>query len=120
MGGMKTGTPPRDGRTLDYSKMEVQPSDIDPSHFSFSRKRLSDQLPCHIYILTKLFTSNKVGFDRSPMFNGRIRGLGLGTALLLKIKSTVLRTKAGANFSLVKVVHQIYVNGFSTTSWEYH
>ena len=78
-GRMKTGTPPRiDGRSLDYSKMEIQHGDEDAKHFSFLTERsLERQLPCHIsYTNPEVHDLLKEGFDRSPMFNGRIRGLG--------------------------------------------
>ena len=78
-GRMKTGTPPRiDGRTLDYSKMEVQEGDAEPGKFSYTETpALEKQLPCHIsYTNKKAHDILRTGFDRSPMFNGRIRGLG--------------------------------------------
>jgi tRNA uridine 5-carboxymethylaminomethyl modification enzyme len=78
-GRMKTGTPPRiDGRSLDYSKMEVQAGDENPGKFSFTdTPQLKKQLPCHItYTSPDVHETLKTGFDRSPMFNGRIRGLG--------------------------------------------
>ena len=78
-GRMKTGTPPRvDGRTLDYSKMEVQDGDEQMGRFSFTNSERPDkQLPCHItYTSPDVHEELKTGFDRSPMFNGRIRGLG--------------------------------------------
>ncbi|MEM9545250.1 MAG: tRNA uridine-5-carboxymethylaminomethyl(34) synthesis enzyme MnmG [Bacteroidota bacterium] len=78
-GRMKTGTPPRvDGRTLDYSKMETQPGDEDMGRFSFIQsERPDNQLPCHVtYTSPEVHEELKTGFDRSPMFNGRIRGLG--------------------------------------------
>ncbi len=78
-GRMKTGTPPRiDGRTLDYSKMELQKGDEVPGKFSFTETPdVGKQLPCHItYTNSSVHETLKTGFDRSPMFNGRIRGLG--------------------------------------------
>jgi len=78
-GRMKTGTPPRlDGRSLDYSKMEVQPGDEIPGKFSFSdTKAMTTQRPCHItYTNTEVHDILRSGFDRSPMFNGRIQGVG--------------------------------------------
>lgn len=78
-GRMKTGTPPRvDGRTLDYSVMEVQPGDDEPGKFSYTdTPRLERQLPCHItYTNSEVHDILRTGFDRSPMFNGRIQGLG--------------------------------------------
>ncbi|MFT4846233.1 MAG: tRNA uridine 5-carboxymethylaminomethyl modification enzyme [Sediminicola sp.] len=78
-GRMKTGTPPRlDGRSLDYSKMEVQPGDEIPGKFSFSdTKAMTTQRPCHItYTNTEVHDILRSGFDKSPMFNGRIQGVG--------------------------------------------
>ena len=78
-GRMKTGTPPRvDGRTLDYDKMEVQEGDPVPGKFSFTRTPTPvRQRPCHItYTNARVHELLKEGFDKSPMFNGRIRGMG--------------------------------------------
>ena len=78
-GRMKTGTPPRlDGRSLDYSKMEIQPGDENPSKFSFtSTSPVQDQIPCHItYTNPTVHEILREGFDRSPMFNGRIQSIG--------------------------------------------
>ena len=79
-GRMKTGTPPRiDGRSLDYSKMEEQEGDQDPGKFSFleSSKSLITQRSCFItYTNDTVHDILREGFDRSPMFNGSISGLG--------------------------------------------
>jgi tRNA uridine 5-carboxymethylaminomethyl modification enzyme len=79
-GRMKTGTPPRvDGRSLDYSKMEVQYGDENPEKFSYSdsTKPLTEQRTCWITYTNKdVHSTLEEGFDRSPMFNGRIQGLG--------------------------------------------
>lgn len=78
-GRMKTGTPARlDGRSLDYSKMEVQPGDENPGRFSYTdTPQLQRQLPCYItYTSQAVHDTLRTGFDRSPMFNGRIQGLG--------------------------------------------
>ncbi|MEB2783401.1 tRNA uridine-5-carboxymethylaminomethyl(34) synthesis enzyme MnmG [Algoriphagus persicinus] len=79
-GRMKTGTPPRvDGRSLDYSKMEVQYGDEKPEKFSYSESTstLKHQRTCWITYTNKgVHTCLEEGFDRSPMFNGRIQGLG--------------------------------------------
>ncbi len=78
-GRMKTGTPARlDGRSLDYSKMEIQHGDDEPSKFSYTDTPTPNkQLPCHVtYTSPEVHEELKTGFDRSPMFNGRIRGLG--------------------------------------------
>jgi len=79
-GRMKTGTPPRvDGRSLDYSKMEVQYGDENPEKFSYSdtTTTLKEQRTCWITYTNKdVHATLEEGFDRSPMFNGRIQGLG--------------------------------------------
>jgi len=78
-GRMKTGTPPRvDGRSLDWDKMEVQLGDEKPGKFSYTDTKLPErQLNCHItYTNQKVHDTLKEGFEKSPMFNGRIRGLG--------------------------------------------
>lgn len=79
-GRMKTGTPPRvDGRSLDYSKMEVQYGDENPEKFSYSNTTtsLTKQRTCWITYTNKdVHSTLEEGFDRSPMFNGRIQGLG--------------------------------------------
>ena len=79
-GRMKTGTPPRiDGRSLDYTLMERQDGDVNPGKFSFSNstKPLEQQLPCYItYTNENVHELLREGFDRSPMFNGSISGLG--------------------------------------------
>jgi tRNA uridine 5-carboxymethylaminomethyl modification enzyme len=78
-GRMKTGTPPRlDGRSIDYSKTEVQHGDVHHSIFSFKDKCvLERQLPCHItYTNTQTHDILRSGFDRSPMFNGAIKSTG--------------------------------------------
>ena len=121
-GRMKTGTPPRvDGRTLDYSKMELQPGDTDPSHFSFLklRKNLGDQLPCHIaYTNESVHSALKSGFDRSPMFNGRIRGLGPRYCPSIEDKIDRFADKSRHQLFVEpegRNTVEIYVNGFSTS-----
>lgn len=78
-GRMKTGTPARvDGRSLNWDIMEEQPGDEKPSKFSYTdTPTLKKQRPCHItYTNTKVHDILKTGFDRSPLFNGTIRGSG--------------------------------------------
>ncbi len=79
-GRMKTGTPPRlDGRSIDYSKMEVQNGDENPGKFSFSDETipLKEQRCCHItYTNDRVHEILKTGFEKSPMFTGRIQGIG--------------------------------------------
>ncbi len=79
-GRMKTGTPPRvDGRSIDYTKLEEQPGDEDPRTFSFlpETKPPPKQLSCWItYTSPEVHDILRSGFDRSPMFSGRIQGVG--------------------------------------------
>ncbi|HHS96194.1 MAG TPA: tRNA uridine-5-carboxymethylaminomethyl(34) synthesis enzyme MnmG [Phaeodactylibacter sp.] len=78
-GRMKTGTPPRlDGRSLDWSQMELQAGDEKPGKFSYTdTPPLTKQRPCHVaYTNAEVHDILQTGFDRSPMFNGRIRGIG--------------------------------------------
>jgi tRNA uridine 5-carboxymethylaminomethyl modification enzyme len=83
-GRMKTGTPPRiDGRTIDYSKMEKQDGDPNPYRFSYLdvdskiHNNPNEQLPCYItYTNPNVHDALKTGFEKSPMFQGRIQGLG--------------------------------------------
>jgi len=121
-GRMKTGTPPRvDGRTLDYSKMEVQLGDANPEKFSFSRETqpLTEQKNCWIaYTTQEVHESLKTGFDRSPMFNGRIRGLG--PRYCPSIEDKINRFAERDRHQLFVEPEgwntvEIYVNGFSTS-----
>ncbi|MEZ4739112.1 MAG: tRNA uridine-5-carboxymethylaminomethyl(34) synthesis enzyme MnmG [Flavobacteriales bacterium] len=79
-GRMKTGTPPRvDGRSIDYSALEEQPGDVDPGKFSYSPSTVPapKQLSCWMtYTSPEVHDILRTGFDRSPMFNGRIQGIG--------------------------------------------
>jgi tRNA uridine 5-carboxymethylaminomethyl modification enzyme len=78
-GRMKTGTPPRiDGRSLNYSLMEEQPGDPNPSKFSYTNTPpLTTQRSCHItYTNTEVHDILRTGFEKSPMYTGRIQGLG--------------------------------------------
>jgi tRNA uridine 5-carboxymethylaminomethyl modification enzyme len=78
-GRMKTGTPPRvDGRSLDYSKMEEQAGDEVPEKFSYSDTLpLKKQRSCYItYTNPEVHAILETGFEKSPMFNGRIQGVG--------------------------------------------
>jgi tRNA uridine 5-carboxymethylaminomethyl modification enzyme len=120
-GRMKTGTPPRvDGRSLDWDRMEIQPGDENPSKFSFTdTPKLEKQRPCHItYTNKKVHEILKTGFDRSPMFNGRIRGVG--PRYCPSIEDKIDRFAERDRHQLFvepegwKTV-EIYVNGFSSS-----
>jgi tRNA uridine 5-carboxymethylaminomethyl modification enzyme len=121
-GRMKTGTPPRvDGRSLDYSKMEIQEGDIHPTKFSFSKstKPLVKQRPCFItYTNQKTHDLLRTGFDRSPMFNGAIKSSGPRYCPSIEDKIDRFADKdrhqifvEPEGWSTV----EIYVNGFSTS-----
>ena len=120
-GRMKTGTPPRiDGRSLDYSKMEIQHGDEDPQGFSFTHTTpLTDQLPCHVtYTSPEVHDTLREGFDKSPMFNGRIRGLG--PRYCPSIEDKIDRFSERDRHQLFvepegRTTCEIYVNGFSSS-----
>lgn len=120
-GRMKTGTPPRiDGRSLDYSKMEEQPGDELPGKFSYTdTKPLSKQVSCWItYTNDNVHSELQKGFEKSPMFQGRIKGLGprYCPSIEDKINRFAERERhqifvEPEGWSTV----EIYVNGFSTS-----
>jgi tRNA uridine 5-carboxymethylaminomethyl modification enzyme len=121
-GRMKTGTPPRvDGRSLDYSKMAEQPGDVIPDKFSYSNltKPLSVQRSCWM-----TYTSNEVhevlreGFDRSPMFNGRIQSVGPRYCPSIEDKINRFADKDRHQLFVEPEgwnTVEVYVNGFSTS-----
>ncbi|NVK85223.1 MAG: tRNA uridine-5-carboxymethylaminomethyl(34) synthesis enzyme MnmG, partial [Cytophagia bacterium] len=121
-GRMKTGTPPRvDGRSLDYSKMEEQKGDEQPEKFSFSNETtpLKEQRSCFItYTNPEVHETLEKGFDRSPMFNGRIQGIGPRYCPSIEDK---INRFAERNRHQIFVepegwdTVEIYVNGFSTS-----
>jgi len=120
-GRMKTGTPPRlDGRSLDYSKMEVQGGDENPSKFSFSdTKPLTHQLPCHVtYTNAVVHDILRTGFDKSPMYQGRISGSGPRYCPSIEDKVTRFAERDRHQLFVEpegwKTV-EIYVNGFSSS-----
>lgn len=121
-GRMKTGTPPRvDGRSLDYSKMEEQAGDEKPGKFSFldSTKPLSKQLSCWItYTNETVHLELEKGFDRSPMFQGRIEGIG--PRYCPSIEDKINRFAERDRHQIFVEPEgwntvEIYVNGFSTS-----
>ncbi len=134
-GRMKTGTPPRvDGRSLDYSKMEVQHGDEEPAKFSFLdsnqfyfRNERKDafangpkgQIPCYVtYTNEEVHEILKTGFEKSPMFSGRIQGLG--PRYCPSIEDKITRFSERERHQLFVEPEgwntvEIYVNGFSTS-----
>lgn len=120
-GRMKTGTPPRvDGRTLNYDVMEVQPGDEQPSKFSYTdTPPITKQLPCHVtYTSPEVHEMLKTGFDRSPMFNGRIQGLGPRYCPSIEDKINRFADKDRHQLFVEPEgwdTCEIYVNGFSSS-----
>ncbi len=120
-GRMKTGTPPRiDGRSLDYSKMEIQLGDAKVGKFSYSNTpTITKQLPCHItYTSEEVHETLKEGFDRSPMFNGRIQGLGPRYCPSIEDKINRFADKDRHQLFVEPEgwdTCEIYVNGFSSS-----
>jgi tRNA uridine 5-carboxymethylaminomethyl modification enzyme len=121
-GRMKTGTPPRvDGRSLDYSKMVEQPGDVNPSKFSYSdiTQPLSDQRSCYMtYTSEKVHDLLREGFDRSPMFNGRIKSIGPRYCPSIEDKINRFADKERHQLFIEPEgwkTCEVYVNGFSTS-----
>ncbi|MEL0319032.1 MAG: tRNA uridine-5-carboxymethylaminomethyl(34) synthesis enzyme MnmG [Flavobacteriaceae bacterium] len=121
-GRMKTGTPPRvDGRSLDYSKMEEQPGDENPSKFSFSSdtQPLKVQRSCHItHTNETVHDLLRTGFDRSPMFNGAIKSTGPRYCPSIEDKINRFSDKSQHQIFVEPEgwnTVEVYVNGFSTS-----
>lgn len=134
-GRMKTGTPPRiDGRSLDYSKMEVQHGDENPNKFSylnseqfaFKTKREGPlgngpegQIPCYVtYTNEEVHEILRTGFEKSPMFSGRIQGLGPRYCPSIEDKITRFAERERHQIFVEPEgwnTVEIYVNGFSTS-----
>ncbi|WP_136669155.1 tRNA uridine-5-carboxymethylaminomethyl(34) synthesis enzyme MnmG [Flavobacterium sp. H122] len=121
-GRMKTGTPPRvDGRSLDYSKMRVEPGDVNPAKFSYSdiTKPLTVQRDCHMtYTSPLVHDLLREGFDRSPMFNGRIKSLGPRYCPSIEDKINRFADKDRHQLFVEPEgwnTVEVYVNGFSTS-----
>lgn len=120
-GRMKTGTPPRiDGRSIDYSKTEEQPGDEKPSKFSYTdTKPLLTQRSCHItYTNPEVHEILKTGFDKSPLYSGRI--LGLGPRYCPSIEDKINRFAERERHQLFIEPEgwntvEVYLNGFSTS-----
>ncbi|MBX2913795.1 MAG: tRNA uridine-5-carboxymethylaminomethyl(34) synthesis enzyme MnmG [Cyclobacteriaceae bacterium] len=120
-GRMKTGTPPRiDGRSLNYKLMEEQPGDSVPGKFSYTNTKVPEkQLSCWItYTNQNVHKQLEQGFDRSPMFQGRIKGLG--PRYCPSIEDKINRFAERERHQIFVEPEgwntvEIYVNGFSTS-----
>lgn len=120
-GRMKTGTPPRvDGRSLDYAKMIPQPGDEKPEKFSYlNTPVLKTQRDCHMTHTSALVHDLlREGFDRSPMFNGRIKSLGPRYCPSIEDKINRFADKDSHQIFVEPEgwnTVEVYVNGFSTS-----
>ena len=120
-GRMKTGTPPRvDGRSLHYDRMEIQLGDDPPGKFSYTdTPPLVDQMPCHItYTNQEVHDILKTGFDKSPMFAGRIQGLGPRYCPSIEDKINRFADKERHQLFVEpegRDTCEIYINGFSSS-----
>jgi len=120
-GRMKTGTPPRvDGRSLDYSKMEEQPGDDMPGKFSYSdNEPITKHRSCYItYTNPEVHEVLKTGFEKSPMFTGRIQGLG--PRYCPSVEDKINRFAERERHQIFVEPEgwdtvEVYVNGFSTS-----
>lgn len=121
-GRMKTGTPPRvDGRSLDFSKMIEQPGDDNPQKFSYlnTTSPLTNQRSCHMsYTSPVVHELLKTGFDRSPMFNGRIQSIGPRYCPSIEDKINRFSEKERHQIFVEPEgwnTVEYYINGFSTS-----
>ena len=119
---MKTGTPPRvDGRSLDFSKMVEHPGDENPEKFSYLdvTKPLTKQRSCHMtYTSPEVHDLLREGFDRSPMFNGRIKSLGPRYCPSIEDKINRFADKDRHQIFVEPEgwnTVEYYINGFSTS-----
>jgi len=120
-GRMKTGTPPRiDGRSLDYSKFEVQEGDAKPSTFSYwASKPMERQMNCWIaYTSESVHDTLRSGFDRSPLFNGAIQSSGPRYCPSIEDKINRFADKTSHQLFVEPEgwnTVEMYINGFSTS-----
>ena len=120
---LKTGTPPRlDGRTIDWSKFQVQPGDADPTPFSFRTKRVAhhdSQVPCYIaWTSEETHRIIRENVHRSPMYSGQIQSIGPRYCPSIEDKIVKFPDKTTHQLFLEPEglnTHEIYVNGMSTS-----
>ncbi|HEV3039853.1 MAG TPA: tRNA uridine-5-carboxymethylaminomethyl(34) synthesis enzyme MnmG [Candidatus Angelobacter sp.] len=118
---LKTGTPPRlDGRSIDWSKFELQPGDDDPTPFSFRTRKITQrQVPCHIAFTTpETHRIIRENVHRSPMYSGQIQSIGPRYCPSIEDKIVKFPDKTTHQLFLEPEglhTHEIYVNGMSTS-----
>jgi tRNA uridine 5-carboxymethylaminomethyl modification enzyme len=120
---LKTGTPPRlDGRTIDWSRFEMQPGDVDPTPFSFRTRRVAhhdSQVPCYIAFTTEeTHRIIRENVHRSPMYSGQIHSTGPRYCPSIEDKIVKFPDKLTHQLFLEPEglnTHEIYVNGMSTS-----
>ena len=125
-GRMKTGTPARlDARTIDFEALELQEGDTRPAKFSFSTdtQPVQEQLPCFlVYTTPEVHAILRRGFDRSPLFNGTIRGIGPRYCPSIEDKLRTFADKEQHQLFLEpegRSTNEYYLNGFSSSlPWE--
>jgi tRNA uridine 5-carboxymethylaminomethyl modification enzyme len=125
-GRMKTGTPARlDARTIDFEALDLQEGDAKPEKFSFSNDThpVEDQLPCFlVYTSPEVHDILRRGFDRSPLFNGTIRGIGPRYCPSIEDKLRTFAEKEQHQLFLEpegRTTNEYYLNGFSSSlPWE--
>ena len=122
VGRMKTGTPARiDARSVDFSVMEIQEGDAEPSKFSFSAdtQPVSEQKPCFlVYTSPDVHSTLREGFDRSPLFNGTIRGIGPRYCPSIEDKLRTCAENEQHQLFLereCRTTNGYYLNGFSSS-----
>ena len=121
-GRMKTGTPVRlDARTINFDAMEVQEGDVEPSKFSYDddTQAVSNQLPCFmVYTSKRVHDILRTGFDRSPLFNGTIHGIGPRYCPSIEDKLRTFADKEQHQLFLEpegRYTNEYYLNGFSSS-----
>ncbi len=121
VGRLKTGTPPRiDGRTIDFSVMEIQPGDDDPVPFSHKHEKIDiEQIPCYLTRTTeKTHEILRSGLDRSPLYTGIIQGVGPRYCPSVEDKIVRFEDKTSHQLFLEpegRHTNEYYLNGFATS-----
>jgi len=120
-GRLKTGTPPRiDGKTVDFDQMIIQPGDPVPAPFSFQTAKIeAEQIPCYLTSTNeKTHRELSLGFERSPLFTGKIVGIGPRYCPSIETKIDRFQDKLGHQLYLEpegRKTNEYYLNGFSTS-----